>query len=897
MMKSEVAKELDAELLRETHFYQLSAEQTAQTLQVDAAQGLSDAEAKARQARFGPNALEEKARKTVWQMFIEQFKSFMILILLIAALISGLLGEWADTIIIAAIVVLNAIMGVIQENKAENSMAALKKMSAPHCKLLRDGHVRVHEAVEIVPGDIVILETGDYVPADLRLLEAVNLQIQESALTGESVPSEKRINTLEAGDISLGDRHNMAFSSSLVTYGHGIGVATAIGMETEVGKIATMIQSADATETPLKRRLEQLGKVLGIATLVICAVIFGVGLLYGKNPFDIFLTAVSLAVAAIPEGLPAIATIVLAIGVQRMAKHNAIIRTLPAVETLGSASVICSDKTGTLTQNVMTVKKLYAGQGFKDIENLDAKDPDLQQLLLGGLLCNDSRHGEDGRAIGDPTETALMVVAESAGFAKENMEQLMPRKAEVPFDSDRKLMTTVHAYNNGLGGHYRVYTKGAVDELLAISKQVLVDGKCQPLTMADMEMIRDANRDMAAAALRVLAVAYKDIATLPAEGEESALESDLVFIGLEGMIDPPRPEAAAAVRVCRAAGIKPVMITGDHKITAMAIARQLGILKEDKEAISGTDLNKLNDDQLTASIGDYSVYARVSPEHKVRIVDAWQRRGQVVAMTGDGVNDAPALKRADIGAAMGITGTDVAKEAADMVLTDDNFATIVSAVGEGRRIFDNILKCVQFLLSCNVGEILTLFIATMLNWESPLLPIHLLWVNLVTDSLPALALGVDPAVEGIMQRKVRLNNSLFSKGMVWRIIYQGVMVGGLALLAFVIGSRDSVVMGQTMAFAVLAFSQLFHSFNVRSNRFSVFHHGGSGFKGNRSLLGALAISAVLMLLVMEIPGLNTIFHLESPDLAHWGYILLLSLAPIVVVDIFKRLGLNDFAEE
>ncbi len=872
----------------EQPLYQLTAEQVAAALAVDVSQGLSEEEVLRRRERFGPNQLQQKGRKTILQMFGEQFKSFMILVLLAAALVSGLLGEWADTAIIAAIVVLNAVMGVVQENKAENSLAALNRMSAPHCKLLRQGQVQVHESWEIVPGDVVVLETGDAVPADLRLVESVNLQIQEAALTGESLPEEKDAAWLTQEEQPLGDRLNLAFASSLVTYGRGRGVAYRTGMETEVGQIATLIQQGGQTETPLKRRLEHLGKVLGLATLVICLILFGVGLLYGRPPLEIFFIAVSLAVAAIPEGLPAIATIVLALGVQRMVKRNAIIRTLPAVETLGSATVICSDKTGTLTQNKMTVRQFWTGDQQGEAAQASREQEGQRLLLNAALLCNDARRDEEGHQVGDPTETALLVWGEETGLRQQQAEQEAPRVMELPFDSVRKRMTTAHQEEEG----YRVYCKGGVDEVLSVCGQIWRDGKPQPLDDAARQAVAAANQELAAAALRVLALATGPVKSLPATGEE--LEQDLVFLGLAGMIDPARPEAAVAVQTCRRAGIKPVMITGDHKLTAVAIARDLGILQEEREAISGAELERLSDEQLAAQVRDFAVYARVSPAHKVRIVEAWQQRGQVVAMTGDGVNDAPALKRADIGAAMGITGTEVAKEAADMVLTDDNFATIVSAVEEGRRIFDNILKSVQFLLSCNLGEILTLFVATLLNWAAPLLPIHLLWVNLVTDSLPALALGVDPAEPNIMDRQARVSRSLFTPGMLWRVAYQGVMVGGLTLIAFLIGRQDSLIMGQTMAFAVLAFSQLFHALNLRSHRRSVFR---TGLKGNRYLGYALLAAVALMLLVMEVPGINTLFKLESPNLGHWLVILGLSVLPVVIVELFKLLRINQWRDE
>ncbi len=867
-------------------FYQMAPEEICRELKSDLNRGLTAQEAAGRLGRYGYNILQGKAKKTLWQMFTEQFKSFMILVLLVAAVVSGLLGELGDTVIIMVIVVLNAVLGMIQENKAERSLAALQKMSAPRAKVLRDGGVITIPSREVVLGDAVILETGDLIPADLRLTESVNLKIQEAALTGESVPVEKNT-ALLTKEAPLGDQTNMAFSGSLVAYGRGRGIVVATAMKTQVGRIAEMMQKEDDTETPLKKRLGMLGKVMGLAVLAICAVIFLVGMFYERDPFSMFFIAVSLAVAAIPEGLPAIATIVLAIGVQRMVEKNAIIRTLPAVETLGSATVICSDKTGTLTQNRMTVEQIAAGGSLLPFKTSLSQWNDSYGLLTEGVvLCNDSQIKKDGGLVGDPTETALLDMGLLAGLDKEKLVAALPRVAEVPFDSQRKLMTTVHKRGKG----FRVFTKGAVDELIKVCGGILWQGHVRPFHQADLRWIEEVNEKMAANALRVLAVAYRDSEFQPKEPEK-----DLIFLGMVGMIDPPRPEAKEAVAVCRSAGIKPVMITGDHKLTALAIAKELGILYQDNEAITGSEMNGLSDEELAENIEHYAVYARVAPEHKVRIVDAWQKKGHVVAMTGDGVNDAPALKRADIGAAMGITGTEVAKEAADMVLTDDNFATVVAAVKEGRRIYDNILKAIQFLLSCNVGEILTLFIATMLNWANPLLPIHILWVNLVTDSLPALALGVDPAAPNIMARQAtRSGKGIFTHGMVWRIIYQGIMVGALTLSAFVIGQKVDLPTGQTMAFAVLALCQLFHVFNVRSSRQSVFR---GGFTGNKAVWGAFLLSALLTLSVMFLPFLSQIFRLVTLSLEHLLIVIGLSVAPILIVEIFKLFGLNTFSEE
>jgi len=878
-------------------WHTLPVEEVVATYETNLEQGLSSREADRRLQQYGPNELKQAGRKSFLRMFMEQFTDFMVIILIIAAIISALLGEYKDAVIIMLIVLLNGLLGAIQENKAEEALAALRKMAAPHAKVLREGRIDLVPAARLVPGDIVILETGDSVPGDIRLTEVTNLKIEEAALTGESVPVEKTTRALENAEIPLGDRVNMAYTGSLVTYGRGRGIVVETGMSTEIGKIAAMIQSEEGTSTPLQRRLEVLGKTLGLAALSICAVIFMAGVLYGKELFDMFLTAVSLAVAAIPEGLPAIVTIVLAIGVQRMSRRNAIIRKLPSVETLGSATVICSDKTGTLTQNKMTVEQVYLdGQLIKADQIKSAGVDEAWKLhVAAGALCNDSHmRVEAGKAvaIGDPTETALVELGMRLDIFKDALEKDSPRVEEIPFDSDRKLMTTVHRYPHG----YRVYTKGAPDALLNICSRILLQGQVLDLTPAFREAVEQANEKMAAAAMRVLGTAYKD---LPVETDlqkaRAEFESDLIFVGLSGMIDPPRPEVKEAVNLCRRAGIKPVMITGDHMLTARAIAQELGILNDGDLVLTGRELDQLSDEELQERVRQCSVYARVSPEHKVRIVRAWQAWKEIVAMTGDGVNDAPALKRADIGAAMGIAGTEVAKEASDMVLTDDNFATVVAAVEEGRTIFANITKAIQYLLSCNVGEILVLFIATMLNWAAPLLPIHILWVNLVTDSLPALALGVDPAEAGIMDKKPRDPESrVFSKGMVRRIVYQGIMVGGLTLLAFWLGYSTSLATAQTMAFAVLALSQLIHSLNVRSSRLSIFR---LGLAGNPQLLGAIFISACMQLAVMAVPWLANIFEVTMLTGGQWLIVLLLSLAPMLIVEIVKLAGLNTAADD
>jgi len=862
-----------------THWHALSEEEVKSRLDTSDG-GLTAAEAARRLEKDGPNELKAAKKRTVFQMMLDQFKDFMVIILILAAVVSGFLGETVDACIILVLVLLNAILGTVQEVKAEQSLEALQKMSAPHAKVLRDGKQTVVPARELVRGDVVILDTGDYVPADLRLTEYASLKIQEAALTGESVPVEKEDCVLSENS-ALGDRVNMAYSSSLVTYGRGRGIVVETAMDTEVGKIASMIQSAPQTETPMQRRLNSLGKVLGLGALGVCAVMFVVGLLYGKGLLEMFMTAVSLAVAAIPEGLPAISTIVLALGVQRMVRRNAIVRTLPSVETLGSATVICSDKTGTLTQNRMVVKE-FALPGMESA--LPEAELNASALLDTCILCTDVRR-TDGGFIGDPTEVALVELSERHGLNKEALEQKAPRVAEIPFDSDRKLMTTVHRYDGQ--AQLTSYTKGGLDEVLAICTHIAAPEGVRPITEEDKEALRTLNTGMATRALRVLAYSHKLVDALPED--KASLESGLIFDGMTGMIDPPRPEAAEAVQKCHRAGITPVMITGDHALTASAIARELDILREGGRVVTGAELEQMTDEELFEQVESISVYARVSPEHKMRIVKAWQKHGNVVAMTGDGVNDAPALKLADIGCSMGVVGTDVAKDASDVILTDDNFATVVSAVEEGRRIYDNILKSISYLLSCNVGEIICLFLATLLNWEEPLLPIHLLFVNLVTDGLPAMALGVDPAAPNIMDRKAQKNEQIFTRGMIWRVCYQGVMVGLLSLAAFSIGRKISLEVARTMAFSVLAFSQLVHAFNVRNHRLSVFvDHPLRNLK----LVGACLGSALLMVIVLNVPFLEGLFKLAQLSLAQAGIVAGLSLVPLVVVELFKLLKIN-----
>lgn len=890
----------------EEKWFNMSVKKTIQKLETDSEKGLSSDEVAKRYETYGRNELKAKEKKSLLSKFLDQFKDFMIIVLIIAAIISGIVGinqgeGIADTFIILIVVVVNAIIGVAQENKAEKSLEALQKLSSHVAKVIRDGKLVVVKSADLVPGDIVVLDTGDFIPADLRIIESVNLKSQESALTGESVPVDKTSDTIEDENVGIGDRKNLLFSSSLITYGRGKGVVVETGMKTEVGKIAEMINETEDEETPLQVKLNNLGKTLGIVALVICAVIFVVGLLYGKSPLNMFMTAVSLAVAAIPEGLAAVSTIVLAIGVQRMVKKNAIVKKLPAVETLGSASVICSDKTGTLTQNRMTVKKVFVNGELVNLEDVKDFNEEHRLLFEANMLCNDTKVAEDGTLTGDPTETALIDMGNRVNFDLEKY----PRVAEIPFDSDRKLMTTVHK----VGDKFVVYTKGGVDELLKCCTSYQKNGEIESSLDNYNQRIQDCNKKMAESALRVLACAYK-VFSHPLSNEDiEKLESGLTFVGMVGMIDPPREEAKEAVKKCISAGIKTVMITGDHKITATAIAKELGILKNESEAITGAELEKMTDEELKSKVRNISVYARVSPEHKVRIVKAWQANGEIVAMTGDGVNDAPALKKAEIGCAMGIVGTDVAKEAADVILTDDNFATVVSAVEEGRRIYDNILKAIAFLLSSNVGEIVVLFLAILLtpvfankfgidpNEINVLLPAQILWINLVTDSLPALALAVDPSEKGIMKRKPLKNTGgIFTKGMTWRIVYQGIMIGLITLCAFVLGlategvdASTKVAIGETMAFTVLALSELVHVFNIRNNQESIFK---SNPFNNGKLILAIVVSATLMFVVLLVPQLRDVFGIEILPIDKLEETIALVISPLVIVEIFKALKIN-----
>ena len=847
--------------------------------------GLSDEQATERLDRYGPNTLEQHKRDSLPKRLLAQLKDPMILVLLAAAVLSLLASgfeDWLDPIIILVIVLINGAISISQEDNAEKALDALRKMSAPLAKVLRNGALKRLETTQLVPGDIIFLEAGDLVPADARILDCAGLKADESSMTGESVPVSKQAADQLPPETPLGDRVNMVISATVITGGRATCVVTGTGMNTEMGRIAGMLQNTGENSTPLQRRMAEISKLLSLICLFVCALMFGLGLAQGKDLLGMFLTAVSLAVAAIPEGLPAIVTIVLALGVQRMAKRNAIVKKLPAVETLGCASVICSDKTGTLTQNKMTVVDIWT-----------AHKACRADALTIGALCSDAElRYENGHACfsGDPTEAALVSVAYDNGLDKSQLEQTMPRRAELPFDSDRKLMSTVHTKP---GGGFRVMVKGAPDVLLSRCSHLLSDS-VRPLDSVMRHHILTTNEAMASRALRVLGLAWKDIDAIPTALSSETLEQNLTFVGLAGMIDPPRPEVKQAVSRCYAAGIRPVMITGDHKLTAVSIAKELDIVRSGDLAITGEDLDFMPQEMLERDVEKFSVYARVSPEHKMRIVQAWQKKGCVVAMTGDGVNDAPALKAADIGCAMGITGTDVAKSAADMILTDDNFATIVHAVEQGRGIYANIKKAVHYLLSCNIGEILTIFAATLFGFQQmPLIPVQLLWLNLVTDSLPALALGMEPVETNAMAQKPRSGSDrLFSRGFSLRLAWQGFMVGLLTLTAYCLGEyvlgdpSTADAAANTMAFATLTLSQLFHAFDVRSEDRSLFH---IGVFSNKAMNNAFLVGLAMQMSVLCLPPLQKIFSVVFLTPVQWLAVLALAVTPIILCEIEKAL--------
>ena len=863
----------------------LKKDETLKSLGTDEKLGLSEQEVKQRQEKYGKNKLQEKKKESIFIKFLKQFNDFMIIILIIASIISAVVSkmqgenDYVDSIIIIGIVVFNALMGVIQEAKAEKSIEALKQMTPQIAKVIRNGKKIEINAEDLVKGDIIELEAGNYVPADCRILESHNLKIEESSLTGETEPSLKDADIICKKDIPLGDMKNMAFMASITVNGHGKAVVTDIGMNTKVGQIANMIIEDEAPETPLQKKLGEVGKILGLACLAICVIIFVMGLIKHIEPVEMFMTSVGLAVAAIPEGLPAIVTIMLSIGVTKMAKKNSIIRKLPAVETLGSSSVICSDKTGTLTQNKMKV--------------VDVRSQNRKFIIELATLCTDCEISvENGNRIvsGEPTEKAIVEESINIGSLKNDLEILMPRVNEIPFDSNRKMMTTIHR----IGNKYRVITKGAPDVLLQrCTKEVLEANNSNNIRVQALQTgkIQADNRQMAQKALRVIAVAYKDLDFLPSKIDSANLENNLTFVGLIGMIDPPREGVKEAVKTCQNAGIKTVMITGDHLETAKAIAKDLGILSLKDKAITGQELDKMTQNQLEKNIKEYSVFARVTPEHKVRIVKAWQRNGAVVAMTGDGVNDSPALKNADIGIAMGKNGTDVAKNAADIILTDDNFVTIVEAVKQGRNIYDNIKKAIHFLIATNIGEIVTIFMGLVLGLKSPLLAIQLLWINLVTDSLPAIALGLENPEKDIMNRKpVNSKKGIFADGLWNKIIVEGAMIGVLTLVAFSIGNKYyGLEVGRTMAFLSIGFLELVHSFNIKNEK-SIFE---AGLFENKYLLGSFVLGILVQGIVVVVPALANVFEVIPLNLTQWIITIAISLLPIPVMELQKKLDFRN----
>lgn len=922
-------------VLENPHTY--SVDEVVEALGTDVEKGLSTQEAEKRLKQYGANELKEAPRPGLLAMLWAQFDDFVVWMLIVAAGISAIVGYYrgegyTDAIAIIAIVILNALLGLIQERRAENALRALKKMASPDARVVRDGRVRTIPSREVVPGDIVILETGNYVPADARLIEAVNLRIEEASLTGESMPVAQHADMVLDADAELGDRVNTAFMGTVVTYGRGRGGVVNTGMSTQIGRIAEMIQESEEEQTPLQRRLNQLGRVLGYATLIVCGIVFGLSVVrdtavgalmtaplnylatYEEHILELFMVAVSLAIAAVPEGLPAVVTITLALGMQRMIERHALIRRLPAVETLGSATTICSDKTGTLTQNEMEVVQIeldgetlrVSGKGYEPIGKFSwnghdvdpRKDKDLQLLLQAGLLASDAilNESEDGHGweiVGDPTEGALVVLAAKGDYHRDELEAKQPRVAEIPFDSERKRMTTVHDARNADAvcddrPPYIAYVKGAPDVILELSNRYHHNGDSVSLSEGVRQRILRANEQMAGQALRVLAIAYKPLEDVPGEPTPETIEKDLVFLGLVGMRDPVRPEVGGAIGKARGAGVRTIMVTGDYKDTAVAVAKELSLLREGSKALTGRELNELSDDQLTELADEVDVYARVSPEHKVRIVEALKRRGAIVAMTGDGVNDAPALKRSHIGVAMGITGTDVARETADMVLTDDNYASIVLAIEAGRVIYDNIRKFVFYLLSCNVGEILIIFAAILVGLPSPLEPIHLLWLNLVTDGLPALALGLEKGEPDIMDRPPRPPEQPILTRDLWSLIgVQAVIEAIVTIGAFVWALRASgndLAFARTMAFATLVMAELARAYTSRSERYSVWKVGPLT---NRWMIGATASSFVLLLLVVYVPLLQPVFNTTTLYGNAWLVVTALMLMPAIAAELAK----------
>jgi Ca2+-transporting ATPase len=885
----------------------VSASDVAKNLNTDIEKGLTSQDVKSLQEKYGPNQLEEKKGRSAFALFLDQFKDFMIWVLIGAAIVSGFLKEWVDAVAIIGIVILNSILGFVQEFRAEKSLAALKKLSSPNSKVIREGKHLVIPSSEIVPGDLVELEAGDYVPADSRVVYATgNTSTHEASLTGESTPVTKSVSRLETEETALADRVNMLFMGTSVVSGKARGLIIGTGMNTELGKIAGMIQQIEDSSTPLQKKLKEFGKIIIVIVFVLVGIIFLIGYLRGEELINLFLTAVSLAVAAIPEGLPAVVTIALALGVQRMVKRNCLIRKLPSVETLGSTSVICSDKTGTLTKNEMTVQTLfhagafyavsgigYAPEGDFSLNNQKTdplKNKGLTRLIHATVLCNGAQLIKEESAykiIGDPTEGSLLTMAAKTGIDKKSLETKFPFVEEIPFDSDRKQMTILRQD----GTKHVAFVKGAPDILLSNCIKMQEGEVVADLDAQKRESITRANSDLADRAMRVLAVAYREFDSMPPNVDAQSIEKDLIFLGLVAMIDPPRPEVKVAMKECRSAGVKSVMITGDHKNTAVAIARDLGFYEKDSLAFTGDELDHMTEEEFKNHVDRAVVYARVSPEHKLKIVRAWREKGHVVAMTGDGVNDAPAVKEADIGVAMGITGTDVTKEVSDMVITDDNFASIVAAVEEGRGIYDNIRKFIHYLLSCNVGEIMVMLVASLARLPVPLLPIHILWVNLVTDGLPALALGVDPISKDVMKRPPRpKNESVLTRKMGVLIFIQGAFIAFCSLLAFCLVyfvEDEGIERARTASFIVLACSQLFHSFNLRSNTESIF---SLGFLTNKKLLYATLISFALQMAVVYVPVLQTVFKTQPLGLFDWAMVLVISSFPLLAMELVKLIG-------
>ncbi|WP_300382855.1 calcium-translocating P-type ATPase, SERCA-type [Clostridium sp.] len=863
-------------------WFNKSSEEIVNSLSSNIVNGLSSEEVKTRLEKNGLNKLIGKKNKSIFQLLFAQINDAMIYILLVAALVSAIVNEISDAIIIVIVVIINAIIGVVQETKAEKALEALKNMSTPKALVKRDGQIIEIDSDKVVIGDIVVIDAGRYIPADIRLVETANLKIEESAFTGESVPSDKDSKViLENKEVQIGDQHNMAFMSTLATYGRATGIVVATGMDTEIGKIAKMLDKEEDNSTPLQKKLNKLGKTLGFLAIGICAIMFVISMFQGRDFIEMFMTSISLAVAAIPEGLPAIVAIVLAMGVQRMIKENAIIRKLPSVETLGSVNVICSDKTGTLTINKMTVKKYFVNGKANNLEDINKTEHESNLLIEGMILCNDAT-SKDGIQTGDPTEVALIDVGNKINILKDYLSSLHKRINEIPFDSDRKLMTTVNKYDNT----FKAFTKGAIDNILNISNKILINGEILDFTKEEKEKVLKSSNIMSDDALRVLALGYKDLSDTHFQIDE--LEENLIFVGFMGMIDPPREEVKGSIELSKKAGIKTIMITGDHKNTAVAIAKELGIASSIDEAMAGSEIDNYSDEEFSKIVNNYRIFARVSPEHKVKIVKAFKSHGNIVSMTGDGVNDAPSLKAADIGVAMGITGTDVAKGAADMVLTDDNFTTIIKAVEEGRNIFNNIKKSIMFLLSCNLGEIVALFVAILCNLDSPLLPIHLLWVNLITDSFPALALGVDPGDEGIMDLPPRNpKESLFAGRMGKMVIINGILIGATTLFAFLYSEYlypSSLRHAQTMAFVVLSVSQLFYSLSMRNENKSILQVGI--FK-NKWLIGSIVLGIFIQFAIITIPFTATIFKVYPLTLNDWILVILISLIPFLINEILK----------